>query len=341
MANRGSGVSSLRVGVIGLGVGEQHAEALAANPACVLAAICDRNPAALARVAGRFPKAQAVATDGEILENPDIDVVCIASYDNDHFAQTIRALEHDKHVFVEKPFVMHEHEATAVRELLRTKPGLRLSSNLVLRASPRFLDLRQRMDAGELGKVYYLEGDYNYGRLHKITEGWRGKLEFYSAVHGGGVHVVDLLMWLARDRITEVTAVGNAIASEGSGFGNFDMVVAIARFAGGAVGKIGVNFGCVYPHFHRLSVYGTAATFENERGSARLYSSRDLAAAPASLDTAYPGTHKGALIASFVDAVLGRGVAKVTEEDVFHSMSVCFAIERSAHLRHPVSVEWF
>jgi predicted dehydrogenase len=338
--SRAASRSPLRVGVIGLGVGEQHAEAVARNPDCVLAALCDLDGAKLARVAQRFPRARAVAADREVLDDPTLDVVCIASFDGDHFAQTVRALEHGKHVFVEKPFVLHEHEARSVRELLRSRPDLRLSSNLVLRTSPRFLDLHRRIDAGELGRLYYLESDYNYGRLHKITSGWRGKLDFYSAVHGGGVHIVDLLMWLARDRITEVSAVGNAIASEGSGFGNFDMVVSTVRFANGAVGKIGVNFGCVYPHFHRVSIYGTAATFENDRGPARLYGSRDPAAAPAELDTLYPGTHKGALIASFVEAILGRGRAEVDEDDVFASMAVCFAIEKSAHAGTPVRVEY-
>ena len=332
--------SPLRFGVIGLGVGEQHAEAVARNPDCVLAAVCDRDETRLAQVAKRFPQARTVGADREVLEDPALDAVCIASYDGDHFAQTVRALESGKHVFVEKPFVLREPEAQTIRELLRSRPGVRLSSNLVLRTSPRFVDLRRRIDAGELGRLYFLEGDYNYGRLHKITEGWRGKTDFYSAVHGGGVHVVDLLMWLARDRITEVAAVGNSIASAGSGFGNFDMVVATARFAGGAVGKIGVNFGCVYPHFHRISVYGTAATFENERGPARLYGSRDPSATPAALDTVYPGTHKGALIASFVDAILGRGRAEVEEDDVFASMAVCFAIEKSAHAGTPVRVDY-
>lgn len=332
--------SPLRVGVIGLGVGEQHAEAVARNADCALAAICDLDPEKLARVAQRFSQARAIASDSEVLADPALDVVCIASFDGDHFVQTVRALESGKHVFVEKPFVLHEHEARTVRELLRSRPGLRLSSNLVLRTSPRFLDLRRRIDAGELGRLYCLEADYNYGRLHKITGGWRGKLDFYSAVHGGGVHVVDLLMWLARDRIIEVAAVGNAIASAGSGFGNFDMVVATVRFAGGAVGKIGVNFGCVYPHFHRVSIYGTAATFENALGPARLYVARDPAAEPAKLDTVYPGTHKGALIASFVDAILGRGRAEVEEDDVFASMAVCFAIEKSAHSGSPVRVEY-
>jgi predicted dehydrogenase len=336
----GAAHNPLRFGVIGLGVGEQHAEAVAANASCELAAICDRDARRLADVSRRFPTARPAAVDTDVLDDPAIDVVCIATHDNDHFGQTMRALERGKHVFVEKPFVLHEHEARAVRERLRSRPDLRLSSNLVLRTSPRFVDLRRRIDAGELGRLFCLEADYNYGRLHKITTGWRGELGFYSAVHGGGVHVVDLLMWLARDRIAEVSAVGNAIASEGSGFGNFDMVVAAVRFAGGAVGKIGVNFGCVYPHFHRVSVYGTAASFENDRGPARLYTSRDPATAPIELDTTYPGTHKGALIASFVDAILGRGHAEVEEEDVFASMAVCFAIEKSAHDGSPARVEY-
>jgi hypothetical protein len=58
------------------------------------------------------------------------------------------------------------------------------------------------------------------------------------------------------------------------------------------------------------------------------------------LGTAYPGAHKGALIASFVDAVLGRGDAVVPEDDVFASMAVCFAIEESAHAGTPVRVEY-
>jgi predicted dehydrogenase len=243
-------------------------------------------------------------------------------------------------VFVEKPFVLRESEAVAVRDALRQRPGQRLSSNLILRKSPRFADLRRRVDAGEFGRLYHLEGDYNYGRLHKILEGWRGKLEYYSAVHGGGVHVADLLMWLARDRIVEVSAMGNAIASEGSGFRNFDNVVAVLRFAGGAVGKLGVNFGCVFPHFHPIALYGTKATFLNRLEGASLYTSRDPQARPLELATEYPGTHKGDLLPGFIDAILGRGEAEVAEREVFDSLAVCFAIETSAHSGRPVKVEY-
>ncbi len=333
-------LSSLRAAVVGLGVGEKLAESLAAHPDCELVAICDFDEVKLARVAARFPSARSTVQAEAVLADPAIDLVCIASYDDHHFSQTMLALEHGKHVFVEKPFVLRESEAVAVRDALRAQQGPRLSSNLILRESPRFTDLRRRIGAGDLGQIYHLEGDYKYGRLHKLLEGWRGKLEYYSVVHGGGVHIADLLMWLAGDRIVEVHAVGNAIAGEGSGFGNFDNVTSVVRFAGGATGKIGVNFGCVFPHFHSLACFGTRATFMNGTNHAQLYTSRDPERAPMIIDTDYPGTHKGDLLPGFVDAILGRGEPEVSESNVFDSLAVCFAIERSAHGGLPVKVDY-
>jgi len=333
-------VKRLRVGVIGLGVGRRHAEAVSANPDCRLVAICDQDPERLAEVGRQFPGVRMEKRDVNVLDDSDIDLVCLASYDNDHYDQTMRAIQQGKHVFVEKPFVLHEQEARAVRDELTKHREVRLSSNLILRRSPRFLDLRRRIACGELGRLYHLEGDYNYGRIQKITEGWRGNLDFYSAVHGGGVHVADLLMWLSGDRIVEVSAVGNAIATEGLGFRNFDNVAAVLRFTDGAVGKLGVNFGCMFPHFHPISIYGTRATFINGLDCAWLYTSRDPQIMPTRLETAYPGAHKGELIASFVRAVLGQGESDVTEEDVFASLSVCFAIERSVHSGSPVKVDY-
>src|SRR5688500_1301524 len=92
-----------RVGVIGLGVGEAHAEAYASHPDCVLVALCDNDGDRLAALASRYPQARAIADAEELLKDPDIDVVSIASYDDAHAAQATTALEYGKHVFVEKP----------------------------------------------------------------------------------------------------------------------------------------------------------------------------------------------------------------------------------------------
>jgi predicted dehydrogenase len=267
--------------------------------------------------------------------------VSIASYDDCHYEQIVKAVSNGKHVFVEKPLCTYEEEAAHIHALLREHPRVKISSNLILRRSPRFLQLKEMISAGRLGQIFYLEGDYNYGRLHKITEGWRGQRGFYSVIYGGAVHMVDLLQWLVNDTVVEVSACGNHIASAGSPFRFNDMVVGTLTFNNGIVAKVSTNYGCVYPHFHRLSVYGTQATFENGIPNALLYESRDKETPPATINSEYPGTHKGDLLSNFVRSIVTGEAAIVSKQDVFSTMSVCFALEKAVREKSVVQVNYF
>lgn len=325
-------MSPVRAGVIGLGVGEQHAAAYAAHPDCELVAVCDLDEAKLAAARERFPGVRTTTDAGKLIA--DVDVVSIASYDDCHFEQAKAAIEAGKHVFVEKPLCQRREEADTLRALLVAHPEVVVSSNLLLRRSPRFAELKQLIAEGCFGELFYVEGDYDYGRLHKITDGWRGDRDFYSVVLGGGVHVVDLLLWLTGDRVVEVSADGNRIASRGSKFRFDDLVVATLRFESGMLGKMTANFGSVMPHFHALQVFGTKATFVNGFDHGTLYA-RD---GEERLDAPYPGVGKAVLVDGFVDAVLGGGEPDVTAADVFATLDVCLAIEEAAHTRSRVSV---
>lgn len=261
----------LRVGVIGLGVGAQHAEAWDRHPDCEVVALCDFDPQRLEEVGLRHPAAQRHERADDLLA-ADLDVVSIASYDSHHFEQVRTALERGLHVFVEKPLCTSEDESAELGALHARNPELRLSSNLPLRRSPRFIDLRQRIRGGELGRLYYAELDYEYGRLWKITEGWRGREPFYSVMLGGGVHLVDLLLWLTGSRVTGVSATAsNRIASEGTPFRFDDLVVTLLQLEDGMIAKVAANFGCVHPHFHAVKVFGTEGTFVNGPGDATLW----------------------------------------------------------------------
>jgi predicted dehydrogenase len=321
--------ASLRAAVIGLGVGEQHIAGFAAHPRCRVVAAADVDPARCAAARRKFPGIDVHENPLDLIARSDVDVVSIASPDDAHYAQILAAIEHDKHLFVEKPVCLAWDELREIRRRLRSKPGLALSSNLVLRRSPRFVDLKRRVEAGELGRLYYLEADYNYGRIHKLLEGWRGRIPNYSVMLGGGVHVVDLLLWLTGGRVTEVVAFGNDLSTRGSSFRGMDLVAALLRFEDGTVAKLAANFGCVFPHFHRLLAYGTGGTFENGLDAGRLWRSRDPGAAPDRIDTLYPAVAKGALIPSFLDRILEGTPAAVPDDDVFRTMAVCFAIDRA------------
>ncbi len=315
----------IRAGIIGLGVGAQHIAGFLAHGGVEIAALCDREPEREAWARATYPAARFYRTADDLIDDPDIDIVSIASFDGDHAAQVSRALGRAKHVFVEKPLCRTEAELAAIEALWR-QSGRRLSSNLILRASPRFRDLKARIEAGDMGRIYYLEGDYDYGRLEKLTEGWRGAEPDYSPTFGGGIHLVDLILWLTGRRVVEVNALGNRIGSGGR-LGFDDLVAASLRLDDGTIAKVTSNFACMRPHFHKVSVYGTEATFENDPGPARLWRSRDPAVPAELLATEYPGTPKGAMIPAFVDAILGRGEPMVTEAEVFATIRVCRAID--------------
>jgi predicted dehydrogenase len=331
-------VNRLRVAVIGLGVGAQHAESYARRPDCELVALCDRSPEKLAEVGPRFPSAARTIDAAQVFADPTIQIVSIATSDDCHHGQVMQALGRGKHVFVEKPLCLIRREFDDIKSALARHPDLTLSSNLILRKSPRFVELKRLIREGALGDIYHIEGDYLYGRLHKIVSGWRGTIDNYSVMHGGGIHLVDLLLWLLEEPVVEVEAMGNAIAARGSSFRYNDMVVSLLRFRNGAIGKVSANFGCVHPHFHALTIYGTKATYVNGPEAALLYTSRDPKVEPQRLTTAYPGTHKGDLIDSFVDAVKGGPPPEVPAGDVLRAMAVSLAIDESVLRGGPVQV---
>jgi predicted dehydrogenase len=327
----------LKAAVIGLGVGEQHLAGYAAHPACEAVAICDIDRARLREVAARHPALRATTDPHELLTDGSIDVVSIASYDSAHFEQVAAGLRAGKHVFAEKPMVVQEEHAREVRRLLSAQPHLWLSTNVPLRRSPRFVELRERIAAGELGTVFHAEGDYDYGRRHKLTDGWRAAEPAYSVVLGGAIHLVDLLLWLTGERPQTVqSAVGGGIATRGTAFAPDDFVLAVLTCPSGMTWKVTANLGCVSPHFHGLRIYGTDGTFANGLPDGVLHRQGGSQA----MTAPYPGVAKSDLIGPFIDAIVTGRPPEVDAETVFAALSVCFAIERARRTGVPEPIRW-
>ena len=74
-----------------------------------------------------------------------------------------------------------------------------------------------------------------------------------------------------------------------------------------------------------------------------LFESCDAFASPKKITEPYPGTHKGDLIHSFIDSIIARDTSKaeVTKQDVFDTMSVCFAIEKATSQESFIQVNLF
>ncbi|MDA0341071.1 MAG: Gfo/Idh/MocA family oxidoreductase, partial [Proteobacteria bacterium] len=97
----------LRAGVVGLGVGEQHLLGYNAIEGVEVTDICDIDPEKLAEVGERNQVSGRHTDYRRVTENPDIDVVSIASHDDHHVEQAISAFRHGKHVMLEKPVALN------------------------------------------------------------------------------------------------------------------------------------------------------------------------------------------------------------------------------------------
>ena len=319
----------INAGVIGLGVGESHIIGLESHPNCQIKAICDINEIVLQKVGSRFPSCTLSTDPNLILNDPNIQLVCVASYDDVHEQQVVSALRNNKHVFVEKPLCLSSDELCNIAEELKMNPHLFLTSNLILRKTPRFIELHDRIATGRLGEIFHMEGSYDYGRLHKLTEGWRGRTPNYSVTLGGGIHLIDLMLWLSGKKVSSVSAVGNNLAASNSQFDGLSVTSSNIGFEDGSTAQITSNYASFTPHHHKLCIYGTNGTFEQSHLGAAYYWSRDPNEKSESVSSPYPGTSKGDLLFNFIDSILKKNLPLVSAQEVLDATSVALAIDQS------------
>jgi UDP-N-acetyl-2-amino-2-deoxyglucuronate dehydrogenase len=329
---------SIKAGVIGLGVGEQHVKSYQAIPGCEVLAVCDINPKQLGNVADRRKVRERYTDYRKITEHPDIDVVSICSYDDNHAGQAISAFENGKHVMIEKPVALNRMDAERILRAQQDS-GKLITSNLILRRSPRFVEIRDMVQSGTFGEIFHIEGDYLHQILWKFTEGWRGKMNFASTFYSGGIHLVDLIRWIMGTEIREVCAVGNNIMTRGSNYGYPDTITSLMEFEGGATAKCTAMVGPQRTKFHSLNVYGSKATFANDIPDGKLFTSDDPADEQ-KITTPYPGMNKGDMLPELINAIRTGGKSDVNEIDIFRVMDVCFAVNDALEAKRTLTVNY-
>ena len=336
MPNGGTEIRTLCVGVIGLGVGEAHIRSYQAIPGVTVRGICDIDPNRLAEIGERYGVERLHADYRGVTEDPEIDVVSICSYDDMHAEQLLSAFRNGKHAMVEKPCVLHPHQAEAVLRAQQDNRRL-ITSNLILRRSPRFRAIKAMIDAGDFGEIFHIEGDYLHQILWKLTEGWRGRMDFYCTVYGGGIHLIDLMRWMIGREVESVCGMGTDILTRGSAYRYPDTITALMRYTGGATGKCTTTLGPQRTKFHALNIFGTRKTFVNDMPHGKLFWG-DTEDDVAPVTEPYPGIEKGDLLPEFIDAIRKGEQPKINEVDIFRVMAACFAIWESVQAGRTVAV---
>src|SRR5688572_2305900 len=222
----------LNCAVVGLGVGEQHAAALLQEPKAALKAVVEHDDSKVVMFRHKYQVNMPHRSFEDCVADHNVDLLSLASFDDDHFLQVMASLKNGKHVFVEKPLCQTSDQLRQIHKLWK-RQKLGLSSNLVLREAPLYKWLKGVIESGQMGQIYAFDGDYLYGRIHKITEGWRSQTENYSVMEGGGIHIIDLMLWLTGEKPTHVYSVANKIATRGTPFKYPDFQTSTFSFKSG------------------------------------------------------------------------------------------------------------
>ena len=329
----------IKVGVIGLGVGEQHIIGYKRNPQVSVEAICDLDKKKLKKISSKY-KIEKIFSDWQILLEQDLDAVSICSYDNYHSQQAIRAFNNGIHCMIEKPIALNKKDSEKILRAQQNSKKI-ITSNLILRQSPRFQKLKKEISNGSYGKIVYGEADYLHYILWKITKGWRGRMPFYCTMYGGGIHLVDLIRWLISSEVEEVTGISNNIQTKNSKYKYDDLIAALLKFKTGSIFKTVTNFGSVRNKFHALNIYGTKKTFTNDVPNAFYYDEYGDDVRKKKISTKYKSSmDKYALINNFINSIKNNCEPIVKSVDVFRVMDVCFSTYESIKKKKTIKVSY-
>jgi predicted dehydrogenase len=241
----------VRVGVAGLGYwGPNLARNLAAIPGCELTWLCDPDVAAREKLARTFPGARATGELSDLLEAPGLDAIVLATPVPTHAELAVRVAEAGKHCFVEKPLATTTADAERAVQAAGSAQKILMVGHL-LEYHPAVDRLKELIDAGELGTLYYLYGNrLNLGVLR----------EDENALWSLGAHDVSVVLRLIGEEPEECLAHGASYVREGVQ----DVVFCYLRFPSGIVGHLHLSW--LDPHKERrLTVVGARrmATFDD------------------------------------------------------------------------------
>jgi len=117
--------------------------------------IIDGDAARLAEVQARFPDVQVSEEPARAFSDPAVDAVVVATPTSTHFTLAQQALQHSKHVLVEKPLTTKVKQGLGLLELA-TSQQLVLMVGHVFVYNPGIRKVKEYLDAGHLGKMYYV-----------------------------------------------------------------------------------------------------------------------------------------------------------------------------------------
>jgi predicted dehydrogenase len=346
-------------------VSGEHIRAFQANPHTRVAAISSRRLESVKR------RAEEAGLTGigmytdyeEALNHKGVDIVSVCTPQHLHCENTITAAQAGKHIVIEKPIANSMQEMVAMRDAVRAA-GVKTVVSFVLRWNPLFKTLKSLIADGALGTVYYVETDYqsNIGTWWSGFEDARKKERGVSAMLVAGCHALDALRWFASPepetaaRVTEVFGYRGGwrkgsdreynpltgVWAEGKPVLEYEgLEVLLLKFAGGALGKVSVNFDSIMPYTFPIEIFGDRGSVKDNRIWSHTFpGQKDWVEIPTILPDTAEVTHHPfqGQMDHFVDCIRTDRESHCNLEDAIHTHEIALAAQTCYETGKPVTL---
>ncbi len=188
----------MKIAIVGCGlIGEKRARALGRHQLIITA---DNNIQRAQCVSGFGDNAVATTDWRTAVGHPEVELVIVATTNDWLTPVSLFAVEHGKHVLVEKPAARSPQEIGPLIEKARSL-GRKVKVGFNLRFHPAMMKAKKIIDSGVLGELMFIRGRYGQGGRIGYDREWRAD----PHVAGGGelldqgVHLIDLSRWIMGD----------------------------------------------------------------------------------------------------------------------------------------------
>jgi predicted dehydrogenase len=340
----------LRCGVIGVGMGRAHIRGYQSHPGAEVVAAADPDAARLQQAADELRVPARYADPLEMLRKEDLDVVSVATPNKFHLPLALAAFRAGCHVLCEKPMALDAAQGRRMVAAARAARR-RLMINFSFRFTEQAWALKQQVDAGILGDVYFGRTVWHRRRGLPRFGGWFG----IKALSGGGplidlgVHRLDLALWL-MGYPQPAWVLGGAwspIASrlaraQGVRFDCEDLACGMIRFRNGAVLEVEASWAANIAERELMEtrLLGTKAGLvqrnrnEGYEFEAEIHLERDGAQYDMKLHPPVPGA--ASAYYHFIDCIRNDRPHVATGEEGVTVMEILDAIYASAKHGRPV-----
>jgi predicted dehydrogenase len=220
--------SPLRVAVVGYGYwGPNLVRNVIERPELEFAGLCERDPERAAAFSARVPGAPVFTDVAEVVEDPTIDAVLVATPPRTHHAIVSQALRGGKHVLVEKPLAKTVTEARDLIEIASANDLVLMPGHTFL-YSPPVNKVKELIQREALGEIYFVTSS----RMNL------GKYQPDGVVCDLAPHDLSILLYLLEQPIVSVSASARSVFQDGVPEAAFLTVT----FASGTMANIQISW---------------------------------------------------------------------------------------------------